>query len=159
MFTTNSTSLSLAPSASNLQRLNIIRIILLTGIAVALSYVYWQVSADISHYFSHSVIAALYAFIALFTALRLRQPWPVTDAEYFLHLLTDVSIISALLYFSGGASNPFVSYFLVPLCISAAILPWRYTWVIAGLSLAAYSLMFFYYQPFPTTELARKSVV
>ncbi|MGK0443046.1 MAG: two-component system sensor histidine kinase RegB [Pseudohongiellaceae bacterium] len=149
----SSKTLSLTPSATNLLRLNIIRMIVLCGIGIALAYIHLQGQQDLRQYFSHSLIACLYTLIALFTQYRIRLSWPVTDAEYFLHLFTDVSIISALLFFSGGASNPFVSYFLVPLCISAAILPWRYTWVIAGYSLTAYSLMLFYFEPLPTTVI------
>ncbi|WP_339672468.1 ATP-binding protein [Dasania marina] len=146
-------SLSLTASAANLQRLNIIRPIVLAGIAAALAYLQLQQAQDISLYTTHSIIASLYALVAWATVLRLRQAWPVTDGEYFLHLLADVSIIAGLLYISGGASNPFVSYFLVPLSISAAILPWRYTWIIAGCSLVAYSLMLFYFEPLPTTVI------
>ncbi|MCR8921600.1 ATP-binding protein [Dasania sp. GY-MA-18] len=153
MFGNTPTALSLTASAANLQRLNIIRLIVLAGIAAALAYLQLQQAQDISLYTTHSIIASLYALVACATVLRLRQAWPVTDLEYFLHLLTDVSIISGLLYLSGGASNPFVSYFLVPLSISAAILPWRYTWIIAGYSLAAYSLMLFYFEPLPTTVI------
>jgi two-component system sensor histidine kinase RegB len=53
------------------------------------------------------------------------------------------------MYFSGGANNPFVSYYIVPLVVSAAVLPWRYTWLVTGASLAAYSVLLYYYLPFP----------
>lgn len=86
--------------------------------------------------------------LTLLSLFRLRKPWPVTEPEFFGHLLIDIVSLSVLLYFTGGANNPFVSYYLVPVCISAATLPWRYTWIITGLSLAAYSLMLFHYVPF-----------
>jgi two-component system sensor histidine kinase RegB len=63
--------------------------------------------------------------------------------------LIDVLGWSALMYFTGGANNPFVSYYIVPLVISAAVLPWRHTWLVAGASLLAYSLLLYYYRPFP----------
>jgi two-component system sensor histidine kinase RegB len=53
------------------------------------------------------------------------------------------------MYFTGGANNPFVSYYIVPLVIAAAVLPWRYTWLIAGASILAYSLLLYVYVPFP----------
>ena len=34
-------------------------------------------------------------------------------------------------------------------CRAAAVLPWRYTWLIAGASVAAYSILLYVYQPFP----------
>ena len=78
---------------------------------------------------------------------RLRQNWLVTKAEYFSQLLLDVAVLTVLLYFSGGSTNPFISYYLVILTVCAATLPWSYTWCMAGVTFAAYSSLLFYYQP------------
>jgi two-component system sensor histidine kinase RegB len=144
----NFPTLSLTASASNLRRLAIIRLIFITVLLTALAYAYLATNADLVHPV-HLAMLAIITLLTLMTFWRLQQPWPVTDLEYFFQLLTDIAGLTALLYFSGGATNPFVSYYLVPLTISAAILPWRFTWVIAGLSLLAYSLMLFFYQPLP----------
>jgi two-component system sensor histidine kinase RegB len=66
-----------------------------------------------------------------------------------LQLVIEVGVLAGLLYHAGGASNPFVSFYLVPITISAAILPWTYTWVITGFSILAYTLLLFIYQPLP----------
>lgn len=81
--------------------------------------------------------------------VRLRLAWPVTDQEYFSQLCIDVAALSAFLYFSGGANNPFVSYYLVPIVIAAAVLPRHLTVYIAGLSLAAYSALLVLHVPLP----------
>ena len=47
----------------------------------------------------------LSACLILFTALRLRAPWPVTDQEYAVQLACDLIIHSTLLYYSGGSTN------------------------------------------------------
>jgi len=73
----------------------------------------------------------------------------VTELEIFAQLLIDVAGVSLLMYFSGGASNPFIFYYLVPVCISAATLPLGYTWLITGLSLTLYTLQLSYYVPLP----------
>lgn len=143
----NKKSFLLTPSAANLQRLNIIRVIVVAAISCTLLYVYNQNLFSLYELRYHGWISASYCIITLLTFFRLRYSWPVTDHEYFFQLLIDIFFISLLLYFSGGASNPFTSYYLVPLCISAAILPWRYTWIIAGSSLSVYSFMLFYSQP------------
>jgi two-component system sensor histidine kinase RegB len=75
--------------------------------------------------------------------------WPVTDGEFLTQLMLDVMIWSALMYFSGGATNPFISYYIVPIVVAAAVLPWRYTWIITAASLVAYSLLLYVYQPLP----------
>lgn len=91
----------------------------------------------------------LLALITVASLWRSTNGWPVTDQEFFAQLLIDVLGWTSLMYFSGGANNPFVSYYIVPLVVSAAVLPWRYTWLITGLSLTGYSLLLYYYLPFP----------
>ena len=66
-------------------------------------------------------IIALFAIFNQATVLRLRRhATRVTEQELFLHLLSDVLILTALLHFTGGSTNPFVSLFLVPLTLAAA---------------------------------------
>ncbi|MGH8355416.1 MAG: ATP-binding protein, partial [Pseudomonas sp.] len=85
------------------------------------------------------IILGISAGLCVLTALRLRGPWPVTELEYAVQLACDLIIHSVLLYFSGGSTNPFVSYYLVPLTIAAATLPWLYSILLSGLALAGYS--------------------
>ena len=146
-------ALQLTASIANLRRLAIIRLILIFALLTALIYIY--LSPSPARFDSaHLSILAFMALVNTLTYWRLQQAWPVTDVEYFFQLLVDMGSFSWLLYFSGGATNPFVSYYLVPLTISAAVLPWRFTWVVAGLSLTAYSLLLFFYQPLPFLQPA-----
>ncbi|MEY4588555.1 MAG: hypothetical protein RL497_631 [Pseudomonadota bacterium] len=94
-------------------------------------------------------ILCLFSAIHLVTFFRLRNAALVTNIEFFIQLLLDVLCLNVAFYFSGGATNPFVSYLLVPVCISAATLPWRYTWVITTLCVAAYSLLLFFHITLP----------
>lgn len=146
-----SSNLSLTASAANLKRLAAIRSILLVALLFGLGYVRHATSSDLIHP-AQLTILALFALLNILTYWRLMQPWPVTDLEYFGHLLFDIAFLSIVLYTNGGATNPFVSYYLVPITISAALLPWRYTLLVAGLSLTAYTLMLFYYLPFPALQ-------
>jgi two-component system sensor histidine kinase RegB len=63
--------------------------------------------------------------------------------------LLDVGALGLLLYCSGGATNPFVSYYLVPLAIAAAVLPSRYTVSLALICIGAYTALLFFYDPLP----------
>ena len=93
-------------------------------------------------------IAAL-ASINFLTWLRLRGSSPVSNPELFAQLCIDVLALSVLLYYGGGSTNPFISLFLLPLVIAAATLPPRYTWSMAALTDACYSLLIVYYIPLP----------
>jgi len=96
-----------------------------------------------------TVIATLHA------AFLLRDNREPSDAGFFAQLLADVVQLAAFLYFAGGATNPFVSYFLVPLCVAGAILPARFTWFVAGVTLLAYSTLLFKYYPVALLEMSQ----
>jgi len=124
----------------NLQRLNIIRSIAIGGQCLSLYY-FWQIE-NIGLPLSLLISTlALYTIIFLFSSWRCRWPKNITEPEFFGHLLMDIGFFTTLLYFSGGASNPFVSYYLVPISIAAATLSNRYTWSVTILSVIAYSCL------------------
>ncbi len=54
----------------------------------------------------------------------------------------DFGLLTALLYFAGGASNPFSVLYLVHVALAAAILAPRVAWSLAVLSSASFGLLF-----------------
>lgn len=92
-------------------------------------------------------VMALLAAFNLWSWRRMHQPEPVGDAGLFFQLFVDIAGLSALLYLTGGATNPFVSLYLPTLALAAAILPWRYALILAIVALAAYSVMMSHYVP------------
>jgi two-component system, sensor histidine kinase RegB len=102
-------------------------------------------------------LLSLFTLIHILTGLRLKNPLAIVKTEFFIQLLIDVILLNALFYFSGGATNPFVSYLLVPICISAATLAWRYTWIITLLCIMGYSLLMFFYKPLSIFEMTHHS--
>jgi two-component system sensor histidine kinase RegB len=86
------------------------------------------------------VIGCLLAF-NVFTFYRAKRLTEATSTEIFIQLLIDVAALTALFYFSGGATNPFVSMYLLPLAISAVLLSSGWVWLLAGMSIAAYSYL------------------
>lgn len=96
---------------------------------------------------SIAMVLAVYAAVTAATWQRSRTQVPITDNEFFGHLLADILFFSLLLYFSGGASNPFISYYLIPISIAAITQPRRYSIFIAVAALGAYSLLLKYYMP------------
>lgn len=147
-----SANLSLTVSATNLKRLTTIRTILILALLASLGYVKYATDADLIHP-TYLVVLALFTLANLLTLWRIQQPWPVTDQEFFAHLLFDIGGLTLVLYLAGGATNPFISYYLVPITVSAALLPRQYTWATAAISLLAYTLMLFYYQPLPLLQM------
>lgn len=126
----------------------IMRTLVLIFLGIAAMFCLWQDAINLP--FNEILITLLIlTSVNLLTFFRLRQPLPVTDVEFFIQLLIDLACLSAVFYFSGGANNPFVSYFLVPICIAAATLDGRYTLSITTLSVVSYSVLLFFNTPLP----------
>ena len=70
-----------------------------------------------------------------------------TVVENQIELATDAALLAALIYFTGGYANPFISLLLVPLLLVATLLPPRATWIMAVWTVILYSLLAFWYQP------------
>ncbi len=92
-------------------------------------------------------LIGLQALINAATWLRMRWARPAEQAELFMQLLLDVAVLTALLYFSGGSTNPFVSFYLPALAAGAATLAWPYALLLALCALGCYSGLVYFYQP------------
>lgn len=136
----------LSASRQNLWRLVLLRLLVLIAQAASVGAAYVFQVVPLS-WGPLCVVLGLSLALCVLTILRLRGPWPVTDLEYAVQLACDLIIHSLLLYYSGGSSNPFVSYYLVPLAIAAATLPWLYSGVLSALALLGYILLLFWYDP------------
>ena len=138
----------LAPQLRNLRRLAGLRAIEVAGQGGAIALAVYGMDMVLPM----SILLALTAGLALVTLCtwwRTYQSWPVTDVELALHLLIDIGVLSGLLYFTGGSTNPFVTLYLLPLSIAAAILPTAYTWAVAGATLTCYTCLLFVHHPLP----------
>lgn len=130
----------------NLYRLSLIRGVALLGQFIGLAYfsVLDPIGLPVA---AIGLILAVYGPITAATFQRSRMDIPITDREFSIHLLVDIGFFSMLLFLSGGASNPFISYFLIPISIAAITLSRSHTAVIALVALAAYSLLVFHSLP------------
>jgi two-component system sensor histidine kinase RegB len=94
------------------------------------------------------------AVFAVFAAWRISQPWPVHEWETVCHIVADTLVLSYLLYFTGGARNPFVTLLLVPIALSAAALSVRAILAVAAIAGAAYFVLLRWFVPLPMNELS-----
>ena len=140
--------LTISAARQNLRQLSIIRNIALGGQLLALLF-FSQIQTIGLPVNILSVTLDFYALIIIAAWWRSFQKPAITELEFFVHLLMDILFFTVLLYFSGGASNPFISYYLVPISIAATTLPTRYTWSVALLSLGAYSWLLGNHFPIP----------
>jgi len=149
----NNTPTAIADTAENinLHRLFMLRNIAITGqlVAVYVTQIVLHIPLPI---LSISLVIFTLALFNLFTVFRLRWGGKVTQLEFLLQLLVDVLVLTALLYLTGGATNPFVLMFLLPVIIATAVLSPRYTWVLTLVTAVCYSLLMWKYKPLPMSH-------
>ncbi|MDO9317865.1 MAG: ATP-binding protein [Gammaproteobacteria bacterium] len=74
---------------------------------------------------------------------RLRRKMVISQRELFGHLVMDVIFLVVIVYYTGGASNPLISYLLVLLAVGATLLTQFYVNIFATTSIALYSFFLF----------------
>jgi two-component system sensor histidine kinase RegB len=74
---------------------------------------------------------------------RLRLSGHVPQRELFIHLILDAAFLVTILFSTGGASNPLISYLLVLLAVGATLLVQTYVTIFAIGSTLIYSYFLF----------------
>ena len=97
------------------------------------------------------VIAAL-VLLNLASMLRPRRNGEVTNTDLFLALLVDFTALTLLLYFSGGASNPFLFLYLLQVTLGVILLEPRSAWILTGLSITAAAVLAVFNVPLQLPE-------
>jgi len=138
------------PIVQNLTRLAVLRLIVCCGIALALILIGLEQTPAFQQFMLWGVLTTL-TLLSLLNLWRAKHNQAAPN-ELFIYLLADILLIAALIYVSGGANNPFITYLLVPIVISAATLSWAMTWVLSMLAMALYGLLLFFYFPLPALD-------
>lgn len=139
-----------AYSLDQLRQLIIMRAILI--IALLAAYLVLLYTGDIS--LEHIPISAMTGPVIALTLLNFYSFWhlnqrrQISHAELFFQLMADITALSIVLYYTGGSTNPFVSYYLVPITISAAALPRIYTAVLIITTAFIYYVQLHYFVSF-----------
>lgn len=148
-----------SPGGLNVRRLLWIRMLAVPGSALCLLAAWHFYGLRVAALQLQMIVVVL-VVVNCWVLWRHRHARPVTDRQFFIQLLVDLVALTSILYYSGGASNPFVYFFLLPMAISAAALPQVYTWIIAGLSAISYTVLMLWRVEVPEfTNLPSKSVM
>jgi two-component system, sensor histidine kinase RegB len=92
-----------------------------------------------------SIVLAALVVHNLMSVAWLRRRAEVSNQVLFTTLFLDVAALTAQLYLSGGATNPFTSLYLLQVILGAVLLDTRSTWaVVAATSLSFIGLTQFY---------------
>ncbi len=93
-----------------------------------------------------ALILLLHVTLNVFAWWR-RRMGGCAPAEVALQLAVDAASIGAVVYLTGGYANPFISLLLVPLILSAVMLPAHFAWAMALWVGALYTALMHFYRP------------
>ncbi|MBM7486220.1 two-component system sensor histidine kinase RegB [Bradyrhizobium sp. USDA 3686] len=93
-----------------------------------------------------AVIGAL-IFLNISSLVWVRHRAAITNNELLVALMLDVAALTAQLYLSGGATNPFTSLFLLQVTLGAVLLDGRSTWSLVALTCASFVWLTVAYRP------------
>ncbi len=94
-----------------------------------------------------SLILLFMVVINFFTRLLLNANNESSLQLIFIQLLLEIISFSLILFYTGGATNPFTFFYLIPLAISATVIPGKRTWILTSLTVILYSLLLKFYVP------------
>jgi len=87
-----------------------------------------------------------------------RHNVPVSNLVILVILLMDTLFLTFLLYVTGGAMNPFVFLYLVHIVTGSIILREKCSWLVTIITLACYSLLFYFPPPFISVLSSSRSI-
>ncbi|WP_131194144.1 ATP-binding protein [Lichenihabitans psoromatis] len=139
------------PSADMAGRKNLFLLIQLRWIAVigqiaTIAAVHYGLGISLPFGGMAAVLAALVT-LNIASLLRLWTRSSVSNSELFVAVVFDVAALTAQLYLSGGATNPFTFLYLLQVTIGAVLLDAWSTWVVVALATLCFAGLTFLYRP------------
>ena len=103
------------------------------------------------------LIANIVIFFGIFSNLYLvyiNKKTQLSDGTAFLFLLIDIIQLSLLVYLTGGITNPFIIFLLIPSVFSSSNLSLKTNILLVGITIVSIIFLAFFYQelPLPLSE-------
>ena len=136
------------PGGVSMRTLTTIRWVAIVGQAATLFIVHYGFGLHIPIGPTFGVVSAAIVLNLWTGVLRPARLRP-TDAEILAYLAFDAVQLTALLFLTGGLSNPFALLLLAPVTVSATVLPRRHTAVLCGVAAACASVIAVWHRSLP----------
>ncbi len=132
-----------------------IRLLLLRGAMLAAFTLFtaWMLTASASEVRQLPIagIIVLWLIVSL-PLLTDSQALPEWTRSMQAQLLSDIILLSFMLYYSGGYANPLLSFYLFPILIAGMTLPRQQAWLAGILVVISYTLLIRFYIPLPLMQ-------
>jgi two-component system sensor histidine kinase RegB len=139
---------SAARGRVRLRTLSNLRWMAVGGQSAALFLVYFGFGSSLPLIRCAGIIAAS-AVLNIALAVRYPASHRLTNREATVYLGFDVVQLAALLFLTGGITNPFALMFLAPVVIAAATLNLGNTLILAAIAFTSVSLISVWHEPLP----------
>ena len=117
------------------------------GQLISVNYVYLFINSNFDFFTSNMVI-----FLGVLSNLYLifiDNKTQLSDRSAFLFLLIDILQLGTLLYLSGGVTNPFVIFLLIPSVFSSSNLSFKTNTLLVILTIIIILFLTFFYRDLP----------
>ncbi len=131
-----------------LRTLSNLRWLAIAGQSAALFLVYFAFGYSLPLGYC-AIAIAISAVLNIVLALRYPASHRLANREASYYLAFDVLQLAALLYLTGGITNPFALMFVAPVVIAAATLNLGNTLILAGIAFVSVSLIGIFHRPLP----------
>lgn len=142
---------------TNIKNINLLiqlRWIAVVGQVLTIGFVHLWMGIDLPLMQMIAVLCGS-VFINVVSQQWLRRQTDARDRELLLLLLLDVAALTAQLYLSGGATNPFVSLYLLQVTLGAMLLNARFTWVVVVVTCLCFAGLIVFHRPLALPEAMR----
>jgi two-component system sensor histidine kinase RegB len=138
-------------NAKNINLLIQLRWIAVVGQVLTIAFVHFAMGVELPLMPMISVLCGS-IFLNVISQEWLRKQTDARDRELLMLLLLDVAALTAQLYLSGGATNPFVSLYLLQVTLGAMLLNARSTWIIVIIACACFAGLIPLHRPLALPE-------
>jgi two-component system sensor histidine kinase RegB len=134
-----------------LTRLLIVRGFMITLFSILIIHAI-NVTQTTSVYYAACTIIALWIIISipLFPYRKQQHPMPAT--LLMRHIFIDIILLSGLLYFTGGYTNPLISFYFFPVLIAGLTSSRRNAWLSCALVITTYTILTRFFTPLPMMD-------
>ena len=131
---------------THLEILNRIRLIAINGKVLLVLLATWYMQIQLPLDWLVSLIGIEIIF-QIYSFWRVKQEKLVSTFELTVHILCDSLILASVVYFSGGANNPFIYLLLLSIALGTFMLSPKQLILVSGVQLILYSLLNIFQRP------------
>ncbi len=124
-----------------------LRWIAIIGQLISIYLVYFYFNFDFNFIYANLIIAA--GIISNFYLVLIYKKTQLSDRSAFIHLMIDIIQLSGLIYLTGGITNPFIIFLIIPSVFASSNLSFRTNSLLVFFTTTSIILLTFFSEKLP----------